>query len=40
MAELQSQRYEVQNMAEALELYYTKGWTNGLPVVPPTENTI
>ena len=40
MAELQSQRYDVQDMAEALELSYTKGWTDGLPVVPPTENSI
>src|SRR5436309_9272521 len=40
MAELMSQRYEVKDMAEAIELYYTKGWTDGLPVVPPTENSI
>ena len=40
MAELTSQRYEVKDMAEAIELYYTKGWTDGLPVVPPTENSI
>src|SRR5262245_66007245 len=40
MAELTSQRYEVQEMAEALELYSTKGWTDGFPVVPPTENSI
>src|SRR5438093_3319439 len=40
MAELKSQRYEVKDMAEAIELYYAKGWTDGLPVVPPTENGI
>ena len=40
MAELTSQRYEVKDMAEAIELYYAKGWTDGLPVVPPTENSI
>src|SRR6266436_8005772 len=40
MAELKSQRYEVNDMAEAIELYYAKGWTDGLPVVPPTENSI
>src|SRR5207244_11849829 len=40
IAELTSQRYEVKDMAEAIELYYTKGWTDGLPVVPPTENSI
>jgi hypothetical protein len=27
-------------MAEAIELYFAKGWTDGLPVVPPTENGI
>src|SRR5438132_557749 len=40
MAELKSQRYEVKDMAEAIELYYDKGWTDGLPVVPPAENSI
>ena len=28
MAELKSQRYEVKDMAEAIELYYAKGWTD------------
>lgn len=40
MAELQSQRYEVADTAAAIELYYNKGWTDGFPVVPPTENSI
>jgi len=40
MAELMSQRYEVKDMAEAIEFYYARGWTDGLPVVPPTENSI
>lgn len=40
MAELQSQRYDVQDTAAAIEFYYAKGWTDGLPVVPPTENSI
>jgi hypothetical protein len=38
--ELQSTRYEVSDTAEAIELYYAKGWTDGLPVVPPTEGSI
>jgi len=38
--ELQSKRYEVKDMAEAIEFYFAKGWTDGLPVVPPTENSI
>jgi hypothetical protein len=25
---------------EAIEFYYAKGWTDGLPVVPPTESSI
>lgn len=25
---------------EAIELYYRKGWTDGLPVIPPTETSI
>lgn len=40
MAELTSRRYEVKDMAEAIELYYAKGWTDGMPIVPPTENSI
>lgn len=40
MAELKSRRYAVQDMAEAVEMYFAKGWTDGLPVVPPTENSI
>ena len=35
----QSQAYEVSDTAEAIE-YYEKGWTDGLPVVPPTEASI
>lgn len=38
--ELQSTRYEVSDTAEAIEFYYAKGWTDGLPVTPPTEGSI
>jgi hypothetical protein len=38
--ELQSTRYEISDTAEAIEFYYAKGWTDGLPVVPPTESSI
>lgn len=38
--ELQSTRYEVSDTEEAIEFYYAKGWTDGLPVVPPTERSI
>lgn len=37
---LQSTRYEVSDAAEAIEFYYAKGWTDGLPVVPPTPASI
>jgi hypothetical protein len=37
---LQSNVYEVNDTAEAIEFYYEKGWTDGLPVVPPTESSI
>ena len=36
----QSQAYEVSDTAEAIEFYYEKGWTDGLPVVPPTDASI
>jgi hypothetical protein len=40
LTELQSTRYEVSDAAEAIEFYYAKGWTDGLPVVPPTPASI
>ena len=38
--DLQSTRYDVSDTVEAIEFYYSKGWTDGLPVVPPTEGGI
>jgi hypothetical protein len=38
--EIQSTRYTVSDTAEAIELYYAKGWTDGLPIVPPTKGGI
>jgi len=40
MAQLTSKRYQVNDLPEAMELYFEKGWTDGLPVVPPTEEKI
>lgn len=40
ITELQSSRYEVSGTVEAIEFYFTKGWTDGFPVVPPTERSI
>lgn len=38
--ELQSRRHTVSDLAGAMELCYTNGWTDGLPVVPPTAERI
>ncbi|MBI3329707.1 MAG: hypothetical protein HYZ81_23745 [Nitrospinae bacterium] len=37
---LQSTAYDVSDTVEAIEFYFDKGWTDGLPVVPPTEASI
>lgn len=34
---LLSKKYKVDNLFEAIKMYFEKGWTDGLPVVPPTE---
>jgi hypothetical protein len=39
-AELTSKRFEVSDAIEAIEMYYERGWTDGLPVVPPTEERV
>ncbi len=38
--ELSSRRYTTQDMAEAMEFCYSKGWSDGLPVMPPTQDRI
>jgi hypothetical protein len=38
--ELKSRRYTVPDLGGAMELCYTNGWTDGLPVVPPTAERI
>lgn len=35
--DLVSAQYDVDSLDDAIEFYYQKGWTDGLPVVPPTE---
>ncbi len=37
---LRSARFEVGDPLEAIEAYFEKGWTDGLPVVPPTEKRL
>ncbi len=39
-AALRSRDYEVEDFAAAQELYHSNGWTDGLPVVPPTEAAV
>jgi hypothetical protein len=37
---LSSPRHRVADLAEGIELCYAKGWTDGLPVVPPTPERV
>lgn len=37
---LTSKVYDVDDFAAAQELYHSNGWTDGLPVVPPTEAAV
>jgi hypothetical protein len=38
--QLRSRAYEVDDLLAAQELYHSNGWTDGLPVVPPTEGAV
>ena len=31
---------DAQAAAELIELYYQKGWTDGLPIIPPHESSV
>ena len=37
---LTSKAYEVEDFAAAQEFFHSRGWTDGLPVVPPTEAAV
>ena len=39
-AALTSARHKVDDLAAAIELCYEKGWSDGLPVIPPTEGAV
>jgi len=39
-AALTSKRYAVGDVGDAIELCYEKGWTDGLPVIPPTPDRV
>jgi hypothetical protein len=38
--ELKSRRHTVQDLGGAIDLCYTNGWTDGLPVIPPTADRV
>src|SRR2546421_38151 len=39
-AELESGRREIPDALAAIEFYFEQGWTDGLPIVPPTEERV
>ncbi len=39
-ATLTSQRHKVEDIADAIEFCFRQGWTDGLPVVPPTPERV
>src|SRR6202012_2069751 len=39
-AALSAKVYDVEDFAAAQEFYHANGWTDGLPVVPPTEAAV
>ena len=38
--QLQSKIYEADHISAVQELYHSNGWTDGLPIVPPTEDAV
>ena len=38
--QLASKRHPVEDLNHAIEFCYKQGWTDGLPVVPPTEPAV
>jgi hypothetical protein len=39
-ATLTAQRHKVESLTDAVEFCFQQGWTDGLPVVPPTEDRV
>ena len=37
---LTSKRYQAEDYAQAQEIFFKNGWSDGLPVIPPTENRV
>jgi hypothetical protein len=40
LKQLSSERIPVESLESAVELYFQRGWTDDLPVVPPTEKRV
>ena len=38
--QLQSKTYDVEDFSAVQELFHSNGWTDGLPIVPPTEKAV
>ena len=38
--QFQSRSYEAESVSAVQELYHSNGWTDGLPIVPPTEEAV
>src|SRR3954469_19880784 len=38
--QLASKTYDVADISAVQELYHSNGWTDGLPIVPPTEDAV
>src|SRR3990172_7245296 len=39
-ATLTSKRHRVEDPADAIEFCFQQGWTDGLPVIPPTQDPV
>ena len=37
---LTSQAHDFPSLREAIEYYFEQGWTDGLPVIPPSEEEV
>ena len=38
--QLASRTYDADSISAVQELYHSNGWTDGLPIVPPTEDAV
>ncbi len=39
-SQLSSQTIEVEDVLAANELFHERGWSDGLPIIPPTEEAV